>query len=76
MSILKINDLQAAQTEGYISELTETEMTVCGGGLADVNVGDVTVKDVVKNVTVIDGDVTALNNLNVVAAVLGLAGAI
>ena len=32
MSILKINDLQAAQTEGYISELTETEMTVCGGG--------------------------------------------
>jgi hypothetical protein len=41
MSILKINDLQAAQSEGYISELSETEMTVSGGSLIstdDINV--------------------------------------
>lgn len=39
MSNLKINDLQSAQTEGYISELTETEMTVWGGSL--VSTGDI-----------------------------------
>ena len=37
MSLLKINDLQAAQTEGYISELTETELTVCGGLLNNLD---------------------------------------
>ncbi len=41
MSSLKINDLQAAQSEGYISELSETEMTVSGGSL--ISTGEINV---------------------------------
>ncbi len=49
MSSLKINDLQAAQTESQISELSETELSVMGGhdcGCGDgslISTGDINV---------------------------------
>ncbi len=74
MSILKINDLQAAQSEGYISELSETEMTVSGGSLIltdDINVLNGSVNG---NNTQVQGIGGQLQNSPVDVELLGFLG--
>jgi hypothetical protein len=68
MSSLKINDLRSAQTEGYISELTETEMTVWGG------CGHCGGSSLIGDITVI-GDDFVISDNNTAVAVLGFASA-
>ncbi len=74
MSILKINDLQAAQSEGYISELSETEMTVSGGSL--ISTGEINVLNhaLNGNNTQVQGIGGQLQNSPVDVELLGFLG--